>query len=686
MSVLFIVESSVKAKSIGKYFPDFKVMATIGHFRDLPVDELGVDTGSHKPTYVTVAGKSELVSRLKTAAKAAGEIILATDPDREGEAIAAHVAFILGRDMANKIHRVTYQEVTKPAIQAALKRKRAIDWKLVKAQEGRRVLDRYVGYLVSPVLTTKFREIQAMSYLSAGRVQSVALRLVVERAEEIEGFESIEHYGVVAFLEQAGQAFTANWIRVNEANQILQELVTDKVLAEQVAARTHALKLASLSKNRVKVSPPAPLTTSSYVKCVSGGFRLTTKQAMEVAQKLFEQGLITYHRTDSPFMSEDFALQVRTYAAKKHLPLPPSIRQSKAKAGAQEAHECLRVTDIGKPDVMLDDPLHQQIYRVIWAVTLSSQLADGVDERTTVYWVNQARDRFITRGSIVVDPGFRKAETLGWNDDEERNEGDNKEGSRGQILPALTEGQILKPLKVERQTKHTQPPPLFSEKTLVAKLESLAIGRPATYASVIETIVKRGYVDRSGKTLIFTPTPIGRAVIMALRPLFSFLNYAYTAEAESQFDLIADGKSTYDVVIADAYRKLVSEIEQFSKLPLSEATAQSITALPAQSTAKKKPRSSDKIAGVQVQKSAARKTSMSAAGVPAAPKASKQRAVNTSSASNGAVCPQCNRGVLQLRTVKVGDRKGSAFFGCNQYPECRYTENVPTRGDTTSLH
>ncbi|HRH75978.1 MAG TPA: toprim domain-containing protein, partial [Cellvibrionaceae bacterium] len=203
---LFIVESPNKAKSIAKYFPDFMVLATVGHFRDLPVDELGVDTDTHKPTYVTMQGKSDLVSRLKSAARNAQEIILATDPDREGEAIAAHVAYILGREQASKISRVTYQEVTKPAIQAALKKKRAIDWKLVKAQEGRRVLDRYVGYLVSPVLTQKFRSVQSMNYLSAGRVQSVALRLVVERAEEIENFKSVEHYAVLAYLSHAGVA------------------------------------------------------------------------------------------------------------------------------------------------------------------------------------------------------------------------------------------------------------------------------------------------------------------------------------------------------------------------------------------------------------------------------------------------------------------------------------------------
>jgi DNA topoisomerase-1 len=682
---LFIVESPNKAKSIAKYFPDFAVLATVGHFRDLPVDELGVDTDTHKPTYVTMDGKSDLVSRLKSAARNAQEIILATDPDREGEAIAAHVAYVLGREQAPKISRVTYQEVTKPAIQAALKKKRAIDWKLVKAQEGRRVLDRYVGYLVSPVLTNKFHSVQSMNYLSAGRVQSVALRLVVERAEEIENFKSIEHYGVLAHLIHAGVAFTAEWIRLNAMGEFIKELVRDKHLADQVSLRTKALKLVKMEKTKVKVSPPAPLTTSSYVKLVAGRFRLTTKQAMEVAQKLFEQGLITYHRTDSPYMSEDFALQVRAYAANNKLPVPHAVRQFKAKAGAQEAHECLRVTDINKAQVMLSDPLLEKIYRVIWEITLGAQLADGIDERTTARWINQFQDYFISRGRVVLDPGYRRVKSLGLDSDAgaegEGDAGNNKgageESSpdKEQSLPALAEGQILRPSEVELLTKHTQQPPLFTERTLVAKLEALAIGRPATYASVIETIVKRCYVERSGKTLIFTPSPIGRAVVMALRPLFSFLNYSYTAEAEAQFDLIADGKSSYDTVIADAYMKLIAEIGQFTQQTLASATIQAISTVEPSNTNSK----------------ATSNRSRTAMKVDSKPKTAGKKSEPSEISTSGktrtgkaadegkAPCPSCGEGRLSLRTAKVGERAGSAFFGCSRYPHCRYTEQLPTR-------
>lgn len=684
---LFIVESPNKAKSIAKYFPDFMVLATVGHFRDLPANELGVDTETHKPAYVTMEGKSDLVSRLKSAARNAQEIILATDPDREGEAIAAHVAYILGREQAPKIHRVTYQEVTKPAIQAALNNKRSIDWKLVKAQEGRRVLDRYVGYLVSPALTHKFRSVQLMNYLSAGRVQSVALRLVVERAEEIENFKSIEHYGVLVHLNHAGVSFTAEWIRLNAAGEFIKELMTDKNTANQVASRTQALKLVKLIKTKVKVSPPAPLITSSYVKMVAGRFRLTTKQAMEIAQKLFEQGLITYHRTDSPYMSEDFALQVRAYAANNQLPVPHAVRQFKAKAGAQEAHECLRVTDIHKAQVMVSDPLLEKIYRLIWEITLGAQLADGIDERTSAHWINQYKDAFISRGRVVLNPGFRRVKLLGLADDLDSDGERDAEASSGNVspqeheqsLPAMTEGLALKPSEVELQTKQTQPSPLFTERTLVAKLEALAIGRPATYASVIETIVKRDYVERSGKSMIFTPTPVGRAVVMALRPQFSFLNYSYTAEAELQFDLIADGKSSYDTVIADAYRKLAAEITQFNRQTLSSATTQAICALPPINPQPKKTsnnRNSNETKIAIPAKSARKKSEKT-----------PPLSTDTSNNTSGATCPNCSKGALQIRTAKNGERAGLVFFGCSCYPKCRYTENIPGKNaPTPSIH
>lgn len=391
-------------------------------------------------------------------------------------------------------------------------------------------------------------------------------------------------------------------------------------------------------------------------------------------------------------MSEDFALQVRAYAASNQLPVPHAVRQFKAKSGAQEAHECLRVTDIHKAQVMLSDPLMEKIYRVIWEITLGAQLADGIDERTTARWINQSQDYFISRGRVVLDPGYRRVKSLGLDmgaGADGDSEGVNNKGAgeesaedKEQSLPALLEGQVLRPSEVELLTKHTQPPPLFTERSLVAKLEALAIGRPATYASVIETIVKRGYVERGGKSLIFTPTPIGRAVVIALRPLFSFLNFTYTADAEAQFDLIADGKSSYDSVIADAYRRLTTEISQFNQQQLSSATVLAINAVEPIKSPHNKPLST--MSNTDQKSKSATKKSPSVK-KPAADKksAQKQEPTSTMNSDKGAVCPSCGEGRLSLRTAKVGERAGSTFFGYSKFPHCRYTEQLPTRDKPT---
>jgi DNA topoisomerase I len=664
MSVLFIVESPNKAKSIQKYFPDFKVVATVGHFRDLPVNELGVDEATHRPTYVTVDGKEDLVRRLKTAAKQAQQIYLATDPDREGEAIAAHIAHTIGKQDAGKVHRVTYQEVTKKAILEAIKNKRQIDWKLVKAQEGRRILDRYVGYLVSPELTAKFRCVQQVPFLSAGRVQSVALRLIVERAEAIERFVPVEHFGVRATLERGECRFVADWYLVGEDGNPQAGEIKDKSLAKSVVDNTNTLKLVDVKKQRVRVSPPAPLTTSSYIKLVSRRFKVTTKQAMDVAQKLFEQGLITYHRTDSPYMSADFVERIRMFAKSQGLPLPAEPRQYKAKANAQEAHECLRVTDISNDRVMLDDPLQVKIYRQIWEITLGCQLADGADEVTRLFWLNGRGDRFLTRGSIVIDPGFRKMQGF------ELEDGDTQDDNK-QRLPVLNLGDVIKPSSVELQTKHTQPPKLFTEETLVGQMEKMGIGRPATYASVIEVLVKREYVVRDPKKLQFTPQPLGRALVMAARDNFSFLDFAYTANAEEKFDLIAQGKLTYDHVIRDAHQHLRLQLEQFKTAHLSAAVIEIVKQAPQTQAPKKQATAANARSG-----KASAKTG----------NAKKTTNANTQNPPSGsAACPKCGEGHLIRRQTK-SDSNPRQFYGCSKYPGCNYTENIPLHGETASVH
>ncbi len=592
---LFVVESPNKAKSIKKYFPEFTVVATVGHFRDLPVDRLGVDEITHKPEYVTMHDKTEVEIKLRAAAKDADTIILATDPDREGEAIAAHVANCLGDKYKTRTSRITYVEVSQKAITEALTKKRNIDWSLVRAQEARRVIDRYVGYLVSPVLSDKLRKVKAgIPYLSAGRVQTVAVKLVVERSTEIRNFKPVEHYAVVAKLRHGAVGFLAFWQPPGDTGR--SALVTVKAQAEDVKNRTSVLWAVSVVKRAVSEAPPKPLTTSSYLKMVSGRFKLTTKNAMSVAQKLFEQGLITYHRTDSPMMAPDFVAKIRAFAAGHQLPLPAKAREYKAKDNAQEGHECLRVTDIGMTQIYAGDPLTEAVYHAIWQITLESQLADAEDEQTIITWKNPHQDAFVSKGKVQKKAGWRSARnlvTLNKNthggkhsEDAEQDNSEDAEKTGGentqenQQLPIIQESLQLQPETVELLTKQTKPPAFYNEKTLVEMLEKLGIGRPSTYASIIETIVNKAYVTRDAKSLRLEPTSAGSAIVCVLDGGFSFTEYAYTSALEELFDQIANRKIDYLTVVNTAHKSITEEIEDFAKATLSpeaQALTQAIT-------------------------------------------------------------------------------------------------------------
>lgn len=653
---LFIVESPNKAKSIAKYFPDFTVVATVGHFRDLPVDRMGIDESTHKPEYVTSPDKVAVEKKLREAAKTASEVILATDPDREGEAIAAHIANCLGAKYNSIMHRITYTEVNKKSIQAALARKRPIDWALVRAQEARRVIDRYVGYMVSPVLTEQFRSVGQIQYLSAGRVQTVALKLIVERHHIIQNFKPVEHYGVVATLRKNNVQFTAQWFLPAPQAELgekksAERIITDKALANAVSQRTDKLVVIKCEKTDVKVAPPKPLTTSTFVTLASARFKLTTKQAMQVAQSLFELGLITYHRTDSPVMAPECVAQIRAFAAAHNLPLPQTPRIYKASDSAQEGHECLRVVDINQPRVMIGKPIEESVYRAIWEITVASQLDDGIDQKTQVIWSNSSNDHFVSVGRIEVKPGFRQLKASEVSADESDAESaDNQEYE--QRLPPLAVQETSVPESVKLQVKKTQPPPVYTEKTLVQKLEVLGIGRPSTYASIIETIVNKAYVTRDGK-LKFNPCATGIAIIAALDQKFQFTGYDYTANIERQFDLIASKKSDYLTVVKNTFDVLQREIGQFKGGGLPAGLAQLVrqlvsTSAPATQSGKPKPSSTAK-----------------------APK-SKPAAQSKKSCTVGNACPSCAKGSTVLRTFNKGDNAGKQYFGCSNFPDCRF--------------
>ncbi len=604
MTSLLIVESPNKAKSIRKYFPDFKVVATVGHFRDLPENDIGVEPPDHKPTYVTMAGKTDVEKQLRAQAKLSSVIYIATDPDREGEAIAAHVAQCL-QSYQSRLYRITYVEVSQKAIQAAINDKRQIDWDLVRAQEARRVIDRYVGYLVSPKVSQAIQRVNgAIPFLSAGRVQSVALKLVVERDKAITSFKPVTHYGVQLSLEKTGQVFTADWCPqldntllaegladdpdidsvIETGDPIARHVLTDAALAQAVVERTDRVTVMRVERKTVETRPPAPLTTSSFVKLMSV-LSISTKSSMDAAQALFEAGLITYHRTDSPMMSIEFTEVVRDYLRFKSLPLSPEVRRYSAKAGAQEGHECLRVTDITREQAGLTDSLLNSVYRLVWQYTAQSQMASALDERTRVVLRNDSGDLFVAYGLVEVQPGWRllkitaEAGALrGAKTEAEKINGGEEKKQKDRKLPAIAEGDapVLRDKKVV--VKKTQAPAPHTEKSLVAKLDQLKIGRPSTYAATIERIVKQGYVSRSTK-LVMTATPLGAVLVDALDGRCDFMNYAYTADLERLLDKVATRKMAYTDLVDAVYTSVIDNCETLARCEWPDSFCDAVKAL-----------------------------------------------------------------------------------------------------------
>lgn len=631
--VLMIVESPNKAKKIRGYFSDFNLMATVGHFKDLPRDSMGVEPPMHKPEYVVSEGKQAFITKLRAAAKEADLIYVATDPDREGEAIAAHVVNTLGNSHSSKISRITYTEISRKAIEQAIQAKRSVDWNLVRAQEARRVLDRYVGYLVSPELTKKFKARGINTFLSAGRVQSVAVKLIDERQRAIEMFTPVKHFGVTVNLVKSGIEFEAVWKPMLAAG----ELITDVNDAKRVMDRTHSLKVIKVLNTPRKVAAPKPLITSSYVRLMAAALKMTTKASMDAAQKLFESGLITYHRTDSPVMSEEFTQEVRGFAERNKLPVPATQRTVKVAANAQQGHECLRVTDINLMNPRLaglDDDLLKAVYELVWMVTLQSQLADGEDLATTISFQNGSEDMFASRARSKKVPGWRAAADQFKQSNNAKNstaELDILEGQEDtlvmQSLPALSEGESLTPLSVNLQNKETEPERPYTEKTLVEKLDKLGIGRPSTYAATIERIIQVQYVERNNKTLQLTVLPFGSAMVSELDKQFAFMEYSYTADVEMSFDLIAQRKADYVSVVHGAWQSLQGELDRYK----SHVGTAMPTQIPAKTTVKAATRSAP-----------------------------------------GEVCPSCNAGRLSVKKLASGENAGRSFIGCSNFPGCRF--------------
>jgi len=578
---LVIVESPAKAKTINKYLGgDYKVIASMGHVRDLPKSKLGVDVdGDFQPQYEVIPSRSKVIKELKDAAKSVDDIFVATDPDREGEAIGWHLAEELGGNK-KKIHRLMFNEITKKAILDAMKRPGHIDMKMVDAQQARRVLDRLVGYKISPILWDKVRR-----GLSAGRVQSVALKLICDREREIETFVPEEYWHLTARL--AGPEppeFDARLVRKGEsAAKIRNEAESTQVLADLAGARFVVSSVAT--KERKKHAIP-PFITSKLQQTS----RFPVKKTMMIAQQLYEGielpgeeaavGLITYMRTDSVRVSEQALGEVRQHiSAEFGAPyLPEQPNRYRVKTNAQDAHEAIRPTSLKyTPDSVRPylTPDQYYLYRIIWERFLASQMTPATFDDTTID-INAGEYVFRAKGSVPKFAGWLAAYGLQTSEaeDSERSErpsapvsgaADADEDGGTGVLPALTEGQVLDLRELRPEQKFTQPPARYSEATLVKALEEDGIGRPSTYAQIITVLQAREYVNKvEGR---FRPTVLGRRLIdKLLHPVFDdILDLEYTARMEEQLDDIEKGKAEYLDTVKDFYGKFKKDLKRAAK-------------------------------------------------------------------------------------------------------------------------
>lgn len=576
---LVIVESPAKAKTIEKFLgKEFKVTSSFGHIADLPSKELGVDvTGDFSPKYSVSQDKKSLVKDLKSLAKNAEMVWLASDEDREGEAIAWHLSESLELPK-DKTKRIVFHEITKTAILKAIENPRGIDYNLVNAQQARRVLDRLVGYELSPVLWKKVK-----GGLSAGRVQSVAVRLIVDREREIEAFDPVASYRIDAeFLTQDGAKFKAKLAKNLKSAQSAMEFLE----ANKEARYT----ISDLNKKPAKKSPAPPFTTSTLQQEAARKLYFSVSRTMTVAQRLYESGLITYMRTDSVNLSNDARKAAEEAITKNYGDAYSKPRQYKGKSkGAQEAHEAIRPTDLSRAQIEGDRD-QMRLYELIWKRTIASQMSEAKLERTQVKINIESKtpveQNFIANGEILTFDGFLKVYLEGTDFDEEEQEG---------MLPTLTEGQLLTNKVITATERFTRPPYRFTEASLVKQLEELGIGRPSTYAPTISTIIQRKYVEKGtvegrprgyqwmtlqdnqitqkelseqvgsdkGKLV---PTDIGFIVTDFLVAHFSdIVDLNFTAKVEADFDKIAEGKEQWREMLKSFYGKFHPNVEQVNE-------------------------------------------------------------------------------------------------------------------------
>lgn len=651
---LVIVESPTKSRTIANFLSsDYVVRSSFGHIRDLPKSDLGIDVEhDFEPKYVIPKKAQSHVRELKKELKKVDSVILATDEDREGEAISWHLTRALGLDK-EKIQRIVFHEITKSAIENALKNPREIDMNLVDAQQARRVLDRLVGYKLSPFLWKKVAR-----GLSAGRVQSVTVRLIVDREREIEKFVPQEYWSCEAQLRKRGniqnitrnnaETFTASLHKkdgeVIPKFGIKTKGEADKVLQDLEGAE---YRVQSIERKEMRRNPLPPLTTSTLQQEASKKFGMPSKVTMSIAQALYEQGYITYHRTDSVNLSEQSLEAAKTYIEKEFGANYYSARTFKTKSkGAQEAHEAIRPAfaeaTASKPTIKAPDSLHidarqKKVYDLIWKRFIASQMSEALFDATTID-ISAANYTFRVNGSVLKFDGFLKVYPMKFEESE---------------LPELSEQEILELLRLTPAQHFTQPPARYSEATLIKELEKNGIGRPSTYAPIISTIQERNYVEKNDQKK-FRPTEVGIAVNDLLVEHFpNIVDIHFTAEMEEHLDEIAGGKKGWVPVIREFYEPFAEGLEQkyqeVEKKTLVEET--------------------DKICpecGKNIVMRFGRFGKFYACS--GFPTCRHTEPLEEKNKDLGIKCPKCNEGnIFEKQT-----RKHKTFYSCNRYPDCDF--------------
>ena len=558
---LVIVESPSKAKTIGKYLgPGYEVVASMGHVRDLPKSKLGVDVEhGFQPDYQPIKGKEETITALKKAAKKSGKVYLATDPDREGEAISWHLKELLNIP-DEKTYRVTFNEITKKVVNESIAAPRAIDQNLVDAQQARRILDRIVGYELSPLLWKKIRR-----GLSAGRVQSVATRLVVEREEEIRAFQPQEYWSIQVDLERVRPnlgGFQAMFYGREKKMELHSQEEAEAIVAEVSAASFSVSKVKRQEKLR---NPAPPFTTSTLQQEASRKLNMTPARTMSIAQQLYEGvditgegtvGLITYMRTDSLRLSEEAIAAAKGFIETRYGKqyYPPQARHYKTKGSAQDAHEAIRPSDVNLvPDEIKKDLTSEQykLYKLIWSRFLACQMASAVYDSVSIE-AQSAGYTFRASHSELKFSGFTAVYEEGKDDEDEAPQSP---------LPDLKEGEDLDLKKADKQQHFTQPPARYSEATLIRALEEKGIGRPSTYAPTISTILNREYVVKEGRAL--RPTPLGEVVTGLMKDKFQdIVDPTFTAQMEEELDKVEEGSVDWKKVLSAFYDDFEAELHK----------------------------------------------------------------------------------------------------------------------------